>query len=117
MAAAQRRVRAGRRGAGALDLALGARLGSTLSLLAPLAAFLAAALTLAALVERSGLAAWTAPLLGLAPWWPFSAAVLLALLLARERPHAIVPWRTAAQVAGMLILIQVSAYTCPPSAP
>ena len=54
----------------------------------------------------AALAAWSAPLVGVAPWWPFSAAVLLALLLARERPRPTVPWRTAAQVAGMLILIQ-----------
>jgi arsenical pump membrane protein len=54
----------------------------------------------------AALAAWTAPLLGVAPWWPFGAVVLLALILRRERPRAIVPWRTAAQVGGMLILIQ-----------
>jgi len=53
----------------------------------------------------AALAAWIAPLVGVAPWWPFSAAVVLALLATRERPRAIVPWRTAAQVGGMLILV------------
>ena len=44
-------------GAAATDAALGAPVGPALALVAPLIAFLCAALTLAALVERSGLAA------------------------------------------------------------
>lgn len=54
----------------------------------------------------AALAAWTAPLFGIAPWWPFAGAVALALVATRERPRAIVPWRTAAQVGGMLILVE-----------
>jgi arsenical pump membrane protein len=50
----------------ALDVALGARIGPVTSVVAPLLAFLAAALTLAQVVERSGLAARTAGLLALA---------------------------------------------------
>jgi hypothetical protein len=42
--------------AAALDLALGARIGPAIGTVAPLTVFLAAALTLAALVARSGLA-------------------------------------------------------------
>jgi arsenical pump membrane protein len=48
--------------------------------------------------------AWAAPLLGLAPWWPFSGAVALAL--AARRSRLIVPWRLMAQVAGLVVVIQ-----------
>jgi arsenical pump membrane protein len=53
----------------------------------------------------AGLAAWTAPLYGLAPWWPFAGAVALALAFARDASVR-VPWRVAAQVGGLLIAIQ-----------
>ncbi|TML97216.1 MAG: hypothetical protein E6G10_25365 [Actinobacteria bacterium] len=60
-----------------------------------------AALSLAA----AALVAWTAPLLALAPWWPFAAAVAVALGTRRERLRLIIPWRVAVQIAGLLIVI------------
>lgn len=50
--------------------------------------------------------AWTAPLAGIAPWWPFVAAVAVAVAAGRERPGLIVPWRIAVQVGGLLIVTQ-----------
>jgi len=52
------------------------------------------------------LAAWTAPALGLAPWWPFAATVAAMLAVRREWPRAPLPWRTALQVASLLVLVQ-----------
>jgi Na+/H+ antiporter NhaD/arsenite permease-like protein len=60
----------------------------------------AISLTLAAL------AAWVAPLVGIAPWWPFTATVALAVATRRERPRLIVPWRVAVQVGALLIVTQ-----------
>ena len=68
-----------------------------------------AAFTLAA----AALAAWLAPLLGLAPWWPFTAVVAIALLLRRERPQLSIPWRIGAQVAGLLVATQALALHAP----
>jgi arsenical pump membrane protein len=68
-----------------------------------------AALTLA----LAALAAWSAPLFGIAPWWPFAGAVFAALAIRRERPRAIVPWRTAAQVGALLVLIQGTGIRAP----
>ena len=51
-------------------------------------------------------AAWLAPIFGVAPWWPFSGAVALALLAARRRPHAIVPWQIGVQIAAMLVVVR-----------
>jgi len=68
----------------------------------------ALSLTLAALV------AWAAPIVGIAPWWPFSAAVALALASGRERPRLIIPWRIALQVGGLLIVTQALGLTRPP---
>jgi arsenical pump membrane protein len=68
-----------------------------------------AALTLVA----AALAAWLAPLFGLAPWWPFTAVVAVSLLLRRERPPLSVPWRIGAQVAGLLVAIQALALHAP----
>jgi Na+/H+ antiporter NhaD/arsenite permease-like protein len=56
----------------------------------------------------AALAAWTAPLLGIAPWWPFTAAVALALVASRawrDGPRVIVPWRIAGQVAALVVAI------------
>jgi arsenical pump membrane protein len=61
----------------------------------------------------AALAAWLAPLLGLAPWWPFTAVVAGSLLLRRERPPLSVPWRIGAQVAGLLVAIQALALHAP----
>jgi Na+/H+ antiporter NhaD/arsenite permease-like protein len=52
----------------------------------------------------AALAAWAAPLLGLAPWWPFTAAVVLALIAKRARPRLVVPWRVAAQVGALVVV-------------
>jgi Na+/H+ antiporter NhaD/arsenite permease-like protein len=52
----------------------------------------------------AALAAWAAPLLGIAPWWPFTAAVALALIAKRARPRLVVPWRIAAQVGALVVV-------------
>ena len=54
----------------------------------------------------AALAGWVAPLLGVAPWWPFSAAVALALIAAHKRPAAIVPWQIGVQIAATLVVVQ-----------
>jgi arsenical pump membrane protein len=54
----------------------------------------------------AALAAWTAPLFGVAPWWPFSAAVVLALIVTRTRPAAIIPWQIGVQIAATLVVVQ-----------
>jgi arsenical pump membrane protein len=54
----------------------------------------------------SALAAWIAPLVGVAPWWPFVGVVAGALAL---RPSAVrlrVPWRVGAQVGGLVVVTQ-----------
>jgi arsenical pump membrane protein len=51
----------------------------------------------------AALAAWSAALVGLAPWWPFAGAVAVALATTKKRPAVIVPWRITAQVTGLLI--------------
>jgi hypothetical protein len=53
----------------------------------------------------AALAAWTAPLVGIAPWWPFASAVLLCVALAGTRQRVLVPWRIATQVASLVMLI------------
>lgn len=52
----------------------------------------------------AALAAWAAPLFGLAPWWPFTAAVALALIAKRARPRLVVPWRVAGQVGALVVV-------------
>jgi Na+/H+ antiporter NhaD/arsenite permease-like protein len=54
----------------------------------------------------AALAAWLAPLLGLAPWWPFTAVVAVSLVLRRQRPQLSIPWRITAQVVGLLVATQ-----------
>ena len=54
----------------------------------------------------AALVAWTAPLLGVAPWWPFSAVVAVAVIAGRSRPRLIVPWRLVALVSGLVVVIQ-----------
>lgn len=61
-----------------------------------------AAVSLAA----AAVAAWAAPLFGIAPWWPFVGVVAVALATSRRRPQLIVPWRIAVQVGGLLIVTQ-----------
>ncbi len=59
----------------------------------------------AAALAAAGLAAWAAPLLSIAPCWPFAVVVGAFLLLSRDRPRLFVPWRIAAQVMGLLVLL------------
>jgi arsenical pump membrane protein len=54
----------------------------------------------------AALVAWVAPLFGVAPWYPFAAAVALALAAARTRPAAIVPWQLGVQIAATLIVVR-----------
>jgi Na+/H+ antiporter NhaD/arsenite permease-like protein len=53
----------------------------------------------------AALTAWAAPLFGIAPWWPFTAAVAVALATSRARPRLVLPWRLALQVGGLVIVI------------
>src|ERR671923_313184 len=64
-----------------------------------------AALALAA----AACAAWAAPLVGLAPWWPFARVVAITLALQRRRPHLLIPWRLAVQVGGLVVVTQALA--------
>jgi arsenical pump membrane protein len=73
--------------------------------LSPTERHAAISLTLAAVT------AWTAPIFGIAPWWPFTAAVAIALAVRRERPRLTVPWRIAVQVGGVLIVTQALGLT------
>src|SRR5581483_6260355 len=66
--------------AGAVDVGLGAPLAPALAQIAPLVAFLAAALSLAALVERSGLAERAAA--ALAAWARGNGLALYGLVCA-----------------------------------
>ena len=59
----------------------------------------------AAALLGAGLVAWAATLLGIAPWWPFSAAVVVAVALPGARVALVVPWRIAVQVAALVIVI------------
>jgi Na+/H+ antiporter NhaD/arsenite permease-like protein len=52
-------------------------------------------------------AAWVAPVIGLAPWWPFTAAVALAAGASRQRPELRIAARVGAQVGALLVLLQV----------
>jgi arsenical pump membrane protein len=54
----------------------------------------------------AALAAWIAPLLGMAPSWPFSAAVAVGLIATRTRPATIVPWQIGVQIASALLVVQ-----------
>ncbi|HTP18491.1 MAG TPA: SLC13 family permease [Solirubrobacteraceae bacterium] len=54
----------------------------------------------------AALTAWTAPLIGIAPWWPFTAVVAAAVLLTRNTSRLRIPWRITVQIAGLVILAQ-----------
>ncbi len=54
----------------------------------------------------AALAAWAAPVLGLPTWWPFSAAVAVALIATRMRPATMVPWQIGVQIACTLLVVQ-----------
>jgi arsenical pump membrane protein len=68
-----------------------------------------AALTLAG----AAAAAWLAPFAGVAPWWPFAAVGASSLALARDRGRPTVPWRIAAQLAGLSIVVRTLAVEAP----
>jgi hypothetical protein len=61
----------------------------------------------------AGVAAWTAPLVGVAPWWPFAGAVAIALAARRRRPGVVLPWRIAIQVTGLVIVLGALAVQAP----
>lgn len=61
----------------------------------------------------AALAAWIAPLIGVAPWWPFTVAVAVALAARRERPRLVLPWRVATQVGGLVIVLDALALHAP----
>jgi arsenical pump membrane protein len=50
------------------------------------------------------LLAWAAPFAGIAPWWPFTGAVALALRLVGGSSRVVIPWRIAIQTGAMLII-------------
>jgi len=52
----------------------------------------------------AALAAWVAPVAGIAPWWPFVAAVSISLLATRSWSALVVPWRIAVQIASLVII-------------
>ena len=64
-----------------------------------------------AALAAAALVAWVAPLAGIAPWWPFTAVVAVALAVSRTRP--IVPWRIAAQVGGLVVVTQALNLSAP----
>jgi arsenical pump membrane protein len=72
---------------------------------APRTALSAAERRAAVSLVAAALAAWVAPFAGIAPWWPFSGVVALALLAPGARPRVVVPWRIAAQVAALVIVV------------
>jgi arsenical pump membrane protein len=60
-------------------------------------------------LAAAAFAAWTAPFVGLAPWWPFTGAVAITLALQRRRPRVLIPWRLAVQVGGLVVVMQALA--------
>jgi arsenical pump membrane protein len=56
----------------------------------------------AAALGGAAIAAWLAPLFGVAPWWPFTGAVAIALI--GKRPQLTIPWRIASQLLGLLVV-------------
>lgn len=54
----------------------------------------------------SALSAWLAPLFGISPWWAFSVAAAAAVVIRCERPRLRIPWRLAAELGGLLVLVR-----------
>lgn len=53
-------------------------------------------------------AAWTGPLVGVAPWWPFAGVVVVAVAVDRARggrARPVVPWRVVVQVGALVTLL------------
>lgn len=56
----------------------------------------------------TAVAAWTAPLVGVAPWWPFAGVVAAAIAVDRARggrTRLVVPWRIVVQVGSLVTLL------------
>jgi arsenical pump membrane protein len=53
----------------------------------------------------SALVAWAAPLMGIAPWWPFCTVATVAVLTRRRRRAVVIPWRIAFQLTGLLLVV------------
>jgi len=56
----------------------------------------------------AAVAAWTAPLVGVAPWWPFAGVVAAAIAVDRTRSgrtRLVVPWRIVVQVGALVTLL------------
>jgi arsenical pump membrane protein len=57
-------------------------------------------------IGLAGLAAWAAPLAGVAPWWPFAAVAAAFVALTRVPTSlVVVPWRIGAQVAALTVVV------------
>lgn len=63
----------------------------------------------------AAIAAWAAPLVAIAPWWPFSGVVAIALI--GRRPPLTVPWRIAFQLCALLVIVGGLGLTPPAVAP
>jgi arsenical pump membrane protein len=68
----------------------------------------------AIVLAAAALMAWLAPVVGIAPWWPFTAVVAIGLF--GKNGHVAIPWRIAIQVLALLIVIG-SVGVSPPVAP
>jgi Na+/H+ antiporter NhaD/arsenite permease-like protein len=53
----------------------------------------------------AALTAWSVPLFGIAPWWPFAAAVAVALATSPAGRRLVLPWRLGLEVGGLVIVI------------
>ncbi|HUO72997.1 MAG TPA: SLC13 family permease [Solirubrobacteraceae bacterium] len=61
----------------------------------------------------AAIAAWIAPIFGIAPWWPFSAVVAVAV--ARNHRELTIPYRIAIQVLALLVAIHSLGLNPPPT--
>lgn len=59
----------------------------------------------AVMVAAAALAAWTAPIVGIEPWWPFATTIAIALIVRPSSARLIIPWRLSAQVGGLTLLV------------
>ncbi len=64
-------------------------------------------------VAVAAAAGWLAPVVGLAPWWPFTAVVICSLVLTRDRGRLSIPWRISAQLAGLSIAVHALSIQAP----
>lgn len=60
----------------------------------------------ALMLGAAALAGWSAPLIGIPPWWPFVGVVAVSLLATRAWSTLVVPWRIAIQVAGLVVVVE-----------